>query len=106
MREISDGLNASRPAVSQHLRVLKDAILQRPEGHDRAGAARGGRRVFTEPLGSWWPPTRLVAPPLLAWTIGTISVVVGWLAVELAPAEQFDTPASVLVPGIRREAIP
>jgi len=55
---------------------------------------------------AWEPPTRLVAPPLLAWTIGTISVMVGWLAVELAPAEQFDTPASVLVPSIRRETIP
>jgi DNA-binding transcriptional ArsR family regulator len=27
VREISDGLNVSRPAVSQHLRVLKDAGL-------------------------------------------------------------------------------
>ena len=37
--ELADGLPISRPAVSQHLRVLKDAQLVRDE-------ARGTRRYY------------------------------------------------------------
>jgi DNA-binding transcriptional ArsR family regulator len=37
VREIADGMDVTRPAVSQHLKVLKDAglVLVRPEGTRR-----------------------------------------------------------------------
>ena len=40
MAELADRLPVSRPAVSQHLKVLKDARLVRVE-------ARGTRRVYS-----------------------------------------------------------
>jgi DNA-binding transcriptional ArsR family regulator len=38
--ELAQGLLVSRPAVSQHLKVLKERAFS----------------VFTDQIGSWWPP--------------------------------------------------
>jgi DNA-binding transcriptional ArsR family regulator len=60
VREISDGLNVSRPAVSQHLRVLKDAGLAvvRVEGTRRLyGIDTRGLESLRGWLDGFWDKT-------------------------------------------------
>jgi DNA-binding transcriptional ArsR family regulator len=58
--EIADGMDVSRPAVSQHLKVLKDAhlVIDRAEGTRRVYAIDPrGVKVLRDWLDGFWDET-------------------------------------------------
>lgn len=60
--EIADGMDVSRPAVSQHLRVLKEArlVTDRAEGTRRLYAVNTkGLESLRDWLDGFWDPTLL-----------------------------------------------
>ena len=62
VREIAEGMNVSRPAVSQHLKVLKTAglVVVRIEGTRRMyGVDPSGIEVLREWLDGFWDKTLL-----------------------------------------------
>lgn len=62
MTEIADGMDVSRPAVSQHLRVLKEArlVTDRAEGTRRLYAVNTkGLESLREWLEGFWDQTLL-----------------------------------------------
>lgn len=62
VREIADGMDVSRPAVSQHLRVLKEArlVTDRAEGNRRLYAINTkGLESIRDWLDGFWDQTLL-----------------------------------------------
>ncbi len=63
--ELAEGFSVSRPAISQHLKVLKDAslVMDRPEGTRRVYRVNaGGISELREYLDRFWGQATAVRP--------------------------------------------